>query len=64
MSERQEKASEYLRDVFEGCQLSMATRGQLDGYLSPHLWEQLRVRLQSIYRQATGEPTATLHVEI
>lgn len=54
---------EQLRHRLEECQLSMAARGQLDGYLPPHLWEQLRQRLQRIYRKATGEPMAVLAVD-
>lgn len=63
MTDRQTKANDYLRSVLEDCQLGMASRGQLDGYLPPHLWERLRQRLQSLYRQATGEPHAVLSVE-
>lgn len=44
-------------------QVSMASRGQLDGYLEPRLWEDLRIRLQALYRKATGEPMAVLAVE-
>ena len=52
-----------LQSRLEECQLSMATRGQFDERLSPHLWEQLRQRLQKIYRKATGEPMAVLSVD-
>lgn len=52
-----------IRSRLEECQLSMATRGQFDERLSPHLWEQLRQRLQKIYRKATGEPMAVLSVD-
>ncbi|NZD50567.1 hypothetical protein [Rhizobium leguminosarum] len=64
MSEKQERANAYLLDVLEGCQISMAKRGTLDGHLPPQLWERFRIDLQNIYRKATGEPTATLHVEL
>ena len=45
--------------------VSMASRGQLpnDGRLPPALWEDLRQRLQRIYRKATGENMAVLSVE-
>lgn len=32
------------------------------GSLPPRLWEKLRIALQAEYRQATGEPNATLTV--
>ncbi len=32
--------------------------------LPPRLWEQLRQELQAEYRRATGEPNATLTVEL
>jgi len=53
-----------LKKRYEEIQVSMASRGQLDEFLPPHLWEELRQRLQRLYRKATGEPTATLHVEL
>jgi hypothetical protein len=58
--------SEELKNRLEECQVGIASRGQRqpDGmFLSPHLWEQLRQRLQSIYRHATGEPDAVLSIE-
>ena len=56
--------SEDLKRRYEEIQVSMASRGQLDEFLPPHLWEDLRQRLQRVYRKATGEQTATLHIEI
>lgn len=32
--------------------------------IPPRLWEDLRRQLQAIYRQATGEPTAVLSIDI
>lgn len=58
--------SEDLKTRLEECQVGIASRGQQqpDGtYLAPHLWEQLRQRLQGIYRRATGEADAVLSVE-
>lgn len=50
---------------YEEIQVSMASRGQLTNgeYLPPHLWEDLRQRLQSVYRAATGERSAVITVE-
>jgi hypothetical protein len=59
--------SDELRSRLEECQIGIASRGQKqpdDTFLSPHLWEQLRQRLQGIYRRATGEPLATLSVNL
>lgn len=53
---------EDLRSCIEDTIVSIAIRGQLDGYLAPHLWEELRIRLQRVYRKATGEQLATLHI--
>lgn len=64
MSEKQTRANEYLQKVLDGCQLSLATRGQLDERLPVHLWEPLRINLQNIYRKATGEPMATLTIDL
>ena len=47
----------------EQIQVSLATKGKLDEFLAPRLWEALRVNLQSLYRQATGETMAVLVVE-
>lgn len=47
----------------ESAQISLAMKGQLDHYLSPHLWERLRQRLQYMYRMATGESMATLSID-
>ncbi|MCW1412154.1 hypothetical protein OLZ32_27785 [Rhizobium sp. 1AS11] len=57
--------NEGLRRRLEECQVGMATRGQLCNgeHLPPYLWEELRQRLQSIYRKATGETMATITVE-
>ncbi|WP_312414152.1 hypothetical protein [Shinella sp.] len=55
--------SEELRMRYEEIQVSMASRGQLDEFLPPHLWENLRQRLQRIYRKATGEEMSVLIVE-
>lgn len=52
-----------LKKQYEQIQVSMAARGQLDEFLPPHLWEELRQRLQRIYRKATGETMAVLTVE-
>lgn len=45
--------------------VSMASRGQLPTgkRLPPALWENLRQRLQRIYRNATGESLAVLSIE-
>lgn len=56
--------NEDLRMRYEEIQVSMASRGQLYQLLPPHLWEDLRQRLQRVYRKATGEQTATIHIEI
>ncbi|MBD9540153.1 hypothetical protein IB276_11880 [Ensifer sp. ENS04] len=53
----------YLANQLDEIQVSMASRGQLDEFLEPRLWEELRVRLQELYRKATGEPMAVLAVE-
>lgn len=52
-------------DIIKGAQVGCAMRGQMDDgeYLDPALWEDLRLRLQAIYRRATGEPTAVLSVD-
>lgn len=63
MSKATENTRAYLADRLDEIQVSMASRGQLDGYLEPRLWEDLRVRLQALYRKATGEPMAILAVE-
>lgn len=52
-----------LKDDLESIQVNLALRGQLNGYLPPHLWETARQRLQSQYRRATGESMAVLNVE-
>jgi hypothetical protein len=55
-----------LRSRLEECQIGIASRGQKqpdDTFLSPHLWEQLRQRLQGAYRRATGETHAVLSVD-
>ncbi|ANK73771.1 hypothetical protein FA04_14765 [Ensifer adhaerens] len=56
--------SEYA-DIIKGAQIGCAIRGHMDEgeYLDPALWEELRLRLQSIYRRATGEPMAVLSVD-
>lgn len=43
--------------------IDMAIKGMIAKYLPPSKWEDLRIRLQDIYRQATGEPMAVLTVE-
>lgn len=48
----------------ESAQISLAIVGQLGHNLPPHLWEPLRRRLQNMYRTATGEPMATLSVDL
>lgn len=55
--------SAEIRKRLEEIQVSLASKGKLDGYLPPHLWEPLRRNLQGIYRQATGEGMAMLKVE-
>lgn len=58
-----EKMSSYLAERLDEINVSMAVRGKLDEFLEPRLWEELRVRLQELYRKATGEPMAVLAVE-
>jgi len=43
--------------------IDMAIKGMIAKYLPPSKWEDLRIRLQDIYQQATGEPMAVLTVE-
>lgn len=50
---------EQLRDV----RISLAIKGRMDGYLPPEDWEEVRRRLQAVYRRATGEQHAVLSVE-
>lgn len=58
-----EKMGSYLAERLDEINVSMAVRGKLDEFLEPRLWEELRVRLQELYRKATGEPMAVLAVE-
>lgn len=53
-----------LEKSIEDAQISLAMKGLLkDGHsLKPDLWEELRRRLQSMYRRATGEHHITLLV--
>lgn len=44
-------------------QVDLALRGLLKNHLPPSQWEALRQKLQRIYRDATGEPHATLIVQ-
>lgn len=55
--------SAEIRKRLEEIQVSLATKGKLDGHLPPHMWEPLRQSLQGIYRKATGERMAALTVE-
>lgn len=58
--------TDELRSRLEECQIGIASRGQKqpdDTFLSPHLWEQLRQRLQGVYRRATGETHAVLSID-
>jgi len=51
--------------VHDEALISCARKGLLkEGYLEPRLWEKLRRQLQAEYRRATGEPHATLVVEL
>ncbi|WP_267550291.1 hypothetical protein [Rhizobium rhizogenes] len=51
-----------LKSRLNECLVSMASRGQLPNgdTLPPALWEELRQRLQRIYRKSTGETMAVL----
>lgn len=55
---------EALKSELEDIQVNLAMRGLLNGYLPPERWEDLRQRLQVIYRRATGEQFAILSVEV
>lgn len=55
---------EDLKNQLQDMQVSLAMRGLLNGYLPPDRWEDLRQRLQGIYRRATGEQLAVLFVEV
>lgn len=54
-----------LMETYNDCMVSMASRGQLPNgqRLPPYLWEDLRLKLQRIYRQATGEEFAVLSID-
>lgn len=54
-----------LGKISDDISVSMAMRGLLNEgeYLPPRLWNDLRLRLQNIYREATGEEHATIYVD-
>lgn len=52
-----------LSEQYKDIQVNLAMRGLSKGHLPPQLWEDLRLRLQDIYRRATGEEFATLIIE-
>lgn len=52
-----------LKAELEEIMVSLAAKGKNTAPLPPHLWEPLRIRLQNLYRHATGETKATVHVE-
>lgn len=55
--------NESLADDLASIQVNLACRGLLNGYLPPAQWEPLRLKLQGMYRRATGEEFATLIVQ-
>jgi hypothetical protein len=60
-------ATPFLQRHYESALVGLASKGRLDpqrhGHLPPHLWEALRVEMQTRWREATGEEYATLKIE-
>ena len=54
---------DQLSKRFDEAAIGLASRGQFNRHLEPRLWEDLRLRLQAIYRKATGEDMAVLTVD-
>jgi len=52
-----------VRETLDDILVSLASKGKNDAPLPPHLWEPLRIRLQKIYRNATGEAHSVVSVE-
>lgn len=52
-----------LQNHYDDCIVSMAIRGTHTSPLEPRLWEELRRRLQRIWREATGEHAAIIEIK-
>lgn len=69
-SQRRDEACKHgmsmscLEAMADDAAVSLASKGFTSERLEPRLWEELRLKLQDNYRQATGEEHAILHVDL
>lgn len=65
-SERRDLTPEGLAEIRDKAAIDLAISGIFPAHerVPPRLWEELRIRLQRIYRRATGEPDAILTIKI
>ncbi len=67
MAETSKRAwlAESMDDAAVGARINAAYFNMLgEDYLEPRLWEELRQRLQTTYRRATGEHDAVLTIKL